>query len=222
MSIEVIAHRGASAYAPEHTWAAYDLALALGADTLELDVRLTADRRLVVVHDPGPEELRRDELPEALELEEVLRRYRLDARFLVEMKDPRPWMPRRVLEAIDAQRVRGRTTVQSFDRAWLRRLRRQDPGIPVAALLAPWRTRRGLLRALPALAESFDAIHVWHRTVDAGLVDAAHARGLRVGGWTANAAADLARLAACGADGVITDAPDVARAALVREAVLAA
>lgn len=47
----VIAHRGASAYAPEHTFAAYDLAMAQGADYLEQDLQLTADGILVVLHD---------------------------------------------------------------------------------------------------------------------------------------------------------------------------
>src|SRR3954451_4574005 len=51
-SPQVIAHRGASAYAPEHSFAAYDLALVQQADVLELDVRSTADGELVLVHDP--------------------------------------------------------------------------------------------------------------------------------------------------------------------------
>jgi glycerophosphoryl diester phosphodiesterase len=50
-SAAVIAHRGASAYAPEHTLAAYDLALEQGADYLEQDLQLTADGVLVVMHD---------------------------------------------------------------------------------------------------------------------------------------------------------------------------
>ena len=47
----VIGHRGASAYAPEHTFASYDLALALGADYLEQDLQMTKDGVLVVLHD---------------------------------------------------------------------------------------------------------------------------------------------------------------------------
>jgi glycerophosphoryl diester phosphodiesterase len=47
----VIAHRGASGYAPEHTFAAYDLALEQGADYLEQDLQVTADGVLVVLHD---------------------------------------------------------------------------------------------------------------------------------------------------------------------------
>lgn len=62
--VVVIAHRGASAYAPEHTFAAYDLAVEQGADYLEQDLQMTADGELVVLHDEtlertvrGPAEL---------------------------------------------------------------------------------------------------------------------------------------------------------------------
>ena len=47
----VVSHRGASAYAPEHTFAAYDLAIAQDTDMLECDLQLTADDVLVCVHD---------------------------------------------------------------------------------------------------------------------------------------------------------------------------
>jgi glycerophosphoryl diester phosphodiesterase len=50
-SIQVVAHRGASEDAPEHTLAAYKKAIEDGADALECDVRLTADGHLVCVHD---------------------------------------------------------------------------------------------------------------------------------------------------------------------------
>ncbi|HEX2165607.1 MAG TPA: glycerophosphodiester phosphodiesterase family protein, partial [Longimicrobiales bacterium] len=47
----VIAHRGASAYAPEHTFASYDMALRMGADFIEQDLQMTSDGVLVVLHD---------------------------------------------------------------------------------------------------------------------------------------------------------------------------
>ncbi len=47
----VVAHRGASGELAEHTLAAYELALSQGADGLECDVRLTADHKLVCIHD---------------------------------------------------------------------------------------------------------------------------------------------------------------------------
>jgi glycerophosphoryl diester phosphodiesterase len=48
----VVAHRGASGHAPEHTLAAYDLAIREGADYIEQDLQLTKDGVLVVLHDP--------------------------------------------------------------------------------------------------------------------------------------------------------------------------
>ena len=47
----VIAHRGASAYAPEHTIVAYDMAAAMGADYIEIDLNRTKDGKLVAIHD---------------------------------------------------------------------------------------------------------------------------------------------------------------------------
>ena len=49
--MQIIAHRGASGQLPEHTLAAYELALDQGADGFECDIRLTADNHLVCVHD---------------------------------------------------------------------------------------------------------------------------------------------------------------------------
>lgn len=46
-----VGHRGASGYAPEHTFAAYDLALRMGADYIEQDLQMTSDGVLVVLHD---------------------------------------------------------------------------------------------------------------------------------------------------------------------------
>jgi glycerophosphoryl diester phosphodiesterase len=50
-SMIVIGHRGASGYAPEHTFASYDRALELGVDYLEQDLQMTKDGVLVVLHD---------------------------------------------------------------------------------------------------------------------------------------------------------------------------
>ncbi len=50
-SMQVIAHRGASGYAPENTFQAFDLALEMGADSLETDIRAAGDGVLVLIHD---------------------------------------------------------------------------------------------------------------------------------------------------------------------------
>ena len=46
-----VAHRGASSYAPENTFASYDKALAMSVNHVELDVQLTRDDHIVVIHD---------------------------------------------------------------------------------------------------------------------------------------------------------------------------
>ena len=49
--MQVIAHRGASSYAPENTFASFDLALKMGAEALETDIRATRDGVLVLFLD---------------------------------------------------------------------------------------------------------------------------------------------------------------------------
>lgn len=47
----IFAHRGASAYEPDNTMEAFELAHKMGADGIELDVRLTSDGQMVIFHD---------------------------------------------------------------------------------------------------------------------------------------------------------------------------
>ena len=49
--ITAIAHRGASSYAPENTFAAFDLAVEMGIEEIELDVQFTSDSHIIVIHD---------------------------------------------------------------------------------------------------------------------------------------------------------------------------
>ncbi len=227
---EIIAHRGASAYAPEHTLAAYDLALAQGADVLELDVRAARDGTLVVVHDQTllrtiGDPRRVDALdasalaalhPDArpLTLDTVLTRYGHAARFLLDLKQPSPRWERRLLATIDRPALRDRVIVQSFDPRSLRRLHLAAPWLPIAALFPEGMPVRGLR----AVARFACGLGPWHGAVDASLIARARAHGLAVRPWTVNGEGDIERLLALGVDGVITDAPDVALAARTRVA----
>ena len=221
---EVIAHRGASAYAPENTFAAFDLALAQGADALELDVRATSDGRLVVLHDSrllrtagdrrAIATVRADDLssmdpaarPPALDA--VLDRYGAATRWLVELKDSRAAAAHALAAALTARGLERAAVVQSFDAALLCRLRRATPSLCVAPLYR----RAPSLRRLRVIAAFAGAVGVRHGAVDMTLVWRARTCGLAVRAWTANAAADIERLAGLGVAGVITDVPDVARA----------
>lgn len=222
----VIAHRGASAHAPEHTFAAYDRALADGADWLELDVRPLADGTPVVVHDRTlartcadpravagllPRDLRR--IPGApLTLAEVFARYGDRARFLVELKDPSPADGPLALDIATVLGVRDRVAVQSFAHGALKRLR--GAGVPLWALYPCKLPPRWLRMDLGRVAGWATGIAPHAGTVDASLVVAAHDRGLAVRAYTVNDPAEMDRLLAAGVDGLITDVPDLARGVL--------
>jgi glycerophosphoryl diester phosphodiesterase len=221
---QVIAHRGASAYAPEHSFAAFDLALAQGADVLELDVRLTADADLVLVHDAtllrtagSPHAIARltaadlaalDPAVRPPTLDEALDRYAGATRWLVDLKHPTPATEHAVATALTTRGLQHSAVVQSFDSGALRRIRRAAPSLTVSPLLRDPPTARRLRR----LGTFAAAVGIRHTHVDMPLLLRARACGLAVLGWTANDTHDIARLGALGVDGVITDVPDRARA----------
>src|SRR5262245_33869374 len=76
---QAVAHRGASAYAPEHTKAAYELAIAQGADYVEQDLAVTRDGALICLHD--------DSLERTTDVEQVF-----PDRFVTDAKGAKHWM----------------------------------------------------------------------------------------------------------------------------------
>jgi glycerophosphoryl diester phosphodiesterase len=198
-------------------------------------VRATADGELLVVHDATllrtaldsrqvsrltrGDVIALDPLVRPLTLDAVLERYGGLVRLLVELKEPAPSWEQRVVTAIARHRLGDGAIVQSFHDRALRRLHAAAPWLAVASLhfLAPATSRR-----LRAIARYASGIGVWHTAIDRALVLRAHGAGLAVGAWTVNSAQQIARLLALGVDGIITDVPDVARAAIEREAVGAA
>ena len=126
MAFVIIAHRGASAEAPENTVAAFDQALALGFSHLELDTQLSADGEVVVIHDATLERTTNGHGPVAAmargelagldagswfhprfsaqripTLAEVLRRYRGRAHLHIELKSEEATLPPAVARLLD-------------------------------------------------------------------------------------------------------------------------
>ena len=221
---EIIAHRGASSYAPEHTFAAYDLALAMGADALELDLRSTSDGVLVVCHDPTLLRTAGDPRPVAgmsaddlawlpperrpLTLDEVLARYGARTGYWLDVKDLQPAGEATLVAAVARHGLARRVGVQSFDHLVLRRIRRLDRDVAVAALYRPAQGREEVLADLGAVASFAGGVGPHRGAVDAAVVLAAHARGLAVRPYTVNAAEEADRLLGLGVDALITDVPD--------------
>src|SRR5262249_42467255 len=152
----VFAHRGGSALAPENTIDAFDNGLALGADGLELDVRLSRDDVVVVHHDPTLDRTTRLRGPVAAyaahdladagvpRLSDVLERYR-DVRIIVEMKVNRSELAVAVVDAVRRAAAVDRVCLGAFGRPVLRTARGIEPGIATSA--AREEVRRALYRS---------------------------------------------------------------------------
>ncbi len=245
----LFAHRGGAALAPENTLAAFQNAARLGADALELDVRLTADGQLVVIHDETVDRTTNgagkviDQTVADLQkldagyqftpdngatypyrgqgvtiptLAEVLAAF--PGKIVnIDIKDPLPEAARRLAIEIDQANAGDRVIVGSFYDNILAAFRKDAPA--VATVAGPGETRlfyvlqrlglRFLHRALgdtyqvPLASNGF-------RLDTAAFIANAHKLNQRVDYWTVDEPAEMRRLLAQGADGIITDRPDLA------------
>jgi glycerophosphoryl diester phosphodiesterase len=222
--VKVIAHRGASAAAPENTLEAFRLARDLGADWVELDARRSADRQLVVHHDATLADgravcdLARSALPPGLcGLADAL-----DAcagmAVNIEVKnfpgepdfDVDEWVARAVVELVAERGDQPHVLVSSFHRPTIDLVHRLDPTIATAMLgYGPPSTWGAWAEELAEAGHR--AIHPWYPLADAEAVAAVHAAGLEVNVWTVNDPEHMAELVDRGVDGLCTDVPDVAR-----------
>jgi glycerophosphoryl diester phosphodiesterase len=213
----VFAHRGCTEGFVENTVDAFAEARRLGADGVELDVRLTADGGLAVHHDaeiPGIgtiDQLEVVDLPAHVPLLADVLAVCEGMVVNVEIKnapnDP-GWDPGEAVAALTAVAIEeaGWTTrviVSSFQTATLRAVQAADGRLALGAL---WGFGAEAEPALALAVEAgFAAVHPFVASVDPELIERAHAMGLAVNVWTVNAPDDLRALAAAGADAVITD-----------------
>lgn len=225
---QVIAHRGAPVQAPENTLASFRKGIEAGCDILELDVRLTKDGKLAVIHDATVDrttdgsgavaDLRWDELrtlrankgweaefPEERipSLDEVLEL--LDSRITlnIEIKNADPEdvaTAEAVLAWIDRVDFdTERLLVSCFDRPALLRIAELHPAVPLAI---PFKRMPSDLGTLP--------VGTWHpryNIVDEGLMSAARTQGKRVNVWTVDDLTEQERLIALGVHGIMTNDP---------------
>lgn len=225
MPIQVIAHRGASGLEYENSRAAFRRALALGADAIELDIHATLDGAFAVHHDPilpeaGPiadlpaRDVTARRLPNGEQvplLDEVLE-LTGSAELWIEVKALDQRFDDALLEVLRGSPWPERCAVHGFDHRIVARLSRKDPGRRFGALLAAY-----LIDPVAELAAAgADTLWQEHQLIDQALVDRVHESGRRIIAWTVNDAADVARLAALGVDGICGNFPDRMRRTLSR------
>jgi glycerophosphoryl diester phosphodiesterase len=237
--MQILAHRGASAHAPENTLAAFQQAVAERADGVELDVRACAGGEVVVCHDRTLErlaglrwevattpwwKLRRADVGTRLGfaaariplLEEVLallpRRVLVNVELKCEAADDRGLVARTV-EVIRAARAEERVVLSSFHPLCLLRLSALAPSLRRGYLVDPG--RRFLLHGLLlASALSNFSVHPHHTEATGPRVRRWKESGLRVAVWTVDDADEARRLEAIGVDYLISNRPAAIRRAL--------
>jgi len=228
---QLIGHRGARGLAPENTLLAMDAGIAAGCTWLEFDVQLHPSGELFLLHDltldrtTNGQGLASDCRWDALRkldagqgqhlptLDETLDFIDQRASLNIELKT---WdgTAAAVTDALRTRLAEGwpakSFVVSSFHLPELYEFKQLLPEVPVAVLLC------GVPLDWAACATELQAVAVNQSAefVDARLVADAKARGLAVNVYTVNDAAEYARLAALGVDGVFTDVPDRLRGAI--------
>lgn len=229
----IVAHRGASGLAPENTMASFELAELLGADYIELDVRLSKDGELVVIHDAkldrttnvsgfvhhyALKELQRMDAGSFYDpgysnetistLGEVLDRFGGRIGILIETKDPYlyPGLEQKLAEELKRHgRLEG-LMLQSFDFDSTRRMHELMPDIPIAVLIN--KDKHPLSdETLDELASYAAYINYNFELIDKKLIAKIHARDRKVMAWTVRSEQDERRMKRLGVDGIITDYP---------------
>lgn len=237
--MKIWGHRGShgSGGPLENTVAAFERAIAEGADGIEFDVHLSADGVPMVFHDEALDRLTDDADPmrlEAMSAADLINcRLCADARmptladvfdhFLgriplnVEVKTP---------AAVDAtaRLLAGRSTegvmLSSFFATAVRAAADRLPAVPRGYIVEPLASPRGWAPAFAPFAHlaRIRATH-WHpdhRLVHRALVTALHRQGIAVNVWTVNDPQVARRMVRCGVDGIMTDRPGWMRRALAR------
>jgi glycerophosphoryl diester phosphodiesterase len=235
----IFGHRGASAYAPMNTLPAYELALAQGANGIELDVRLTRDDELIILHDrivehttDGTDSVYSKTLAEAKELDagswfdprfagtrlptldEVFEA--LGGRLYINVEIKSEDFSKTVIEQKIADSIRrfglqASVIISSFNPVTLRRFRKIAPEVMIGYLHDP-----EIAFYIPCLMTGLkhEAKHPNHEEIDARYMAQAKAGGYAVNTWTVNDEARARALRDLGVNSLITDKPDTLIAAL--------
>lgn len=237
---KIFAHRGASAYAPENTLEAFAMAIEQGADGIELDVQLTRDNELVVLHDEmidrtsdgsgavkdySLEELRHFSFHNQMEayrgvkiptLQEVLELVKPGTMEVnIELKTGIYWYPgieEKTLQAVEQAGMEDRVIYSSFNHYSVQRILKQRPDAETAYLYCD----------VPLAVEKYAkntnvrGLHpaVYHLKM-ADFLKTYRESGLKVRVWTVDEEADMREFIQNGLEAVITNYPD--RALAVRK-----
>ena len=233
---EIIAHRGASFYAPENTLASFKLAWQMKADAAELDIHLSKDGKIFVIHDASTarttgkdlsikdsnsseiraldagsykgKEFENERIPY---LEEALATIPRGRRMFVEIKCGQEVLPA-LQNAIKASRKERQIRIIGFDLDTIAAFKKLMQKIPVYWLQSKGNTDSYNMQLIEsARSRGIDGLDLNNTGLDKEFADAAKAAGLKLYVWTVDDPVEAKRLVSLGVDGITTNRPDLIR-----------
>ena len=230
----ILAHRGASAHAPENTLAAYELALVQGAHGVELDAKLSADGEVVVIHDATvdrttdgkgrvsqltlaalreldagsffSEKFNGEKIPTLAEVFEAIGDRALINVELTNYSTPRDGLADKVCELVKRFGLEEKVLFSSFLPSNLKRTRNLLPDTP-RGLLALGGWIGWWARSFGFNFGDYQALHPHLNDTTPQQIARVHRLKRRIHVYTVNAAEDIRRLINWNVDGIITDDP---------------
>lgn len=229
--VKVIAHRGGSSLAPENTLAAFKKAIDVKADYFELDVQLSSDDSLMIMHDNTVDrttngtgaissmtyaKLRTfdagskfssayagEKIPTLAEALQTARNSANNIGVVVEIKSTDPTLPAKTVKMIQDWKMTSRVIVSSFYLDQLTQVKTIDPTIKVQVFAT----------VTNAVIDQMTAIKgEWvgdGGTPTKELLAYSHSKNIQYNCWTINTASQMVQLIALGVDAITTDYPDV-------------
>ena len=212
----MIAHRGASAYAPENTLESFRKAIAMKAKAIECDVRLSKDEKIVVIHDEtidrttngkgfvkdlAAEELKKFNIPTLQEALDLLKDR--DILLLIEIKEE--GTEKKVLSILKDNRFESRAIIVSFFPGALEKVKK------LSSVRTGFIYSRIESKSPIEIAEKIKADYILPRKslIDKEIIQEAHENGLKVFTWTVDdkkTAEDFIKLKI---DGIASNKPDL-------------
>jgi glycerophosphoryl diester phosphodiesterase len=234
---QVIAHRGASGYAPENTLAAFKRAVDLGSQAVELDAKLLKDGSIIVIHDntldrttngsgsvyqfeyneimdldAGSHYSRTFDKEKIPKLEEVFNQIGDRIPINVELTNiahPLDQLPQKVIELIRRYKLERSVLLSSFNPWALIVARKVEPKIPRALLVQPVKPK--FLLSLIRRMVNHEIYHPHQDMLNEKEMERIKINRKLVNAWTVNDRSQMMKLLKLGVDGIITDYPDIAR-----------
>jgi len=217
----VLGHRGCAGLEPENTISAFKKAINLGVDLIEFDVRMTKDKRLVVIHDEKVDRIsngqgyvedftldeikklnlkKNEKIPTFEEAIDFLKNEK--PKIVIEIKEPET--SNKILKIIREKEIENKVLIVSFWPEVLKKAKEINPKLKTGFLfkIKPKNWLK-IVREIKA-----DGIGAHFSLVDEKLVEICHKNNLKINTWTVNEIEDIERMIKFGVDIISSDFPN--------------